>query len=169
MILLRDYSLQSKPESNFATFYLFIHTPQLLLSVTTTMQKVEPISTNPQQTELTKESKDSQHAAVQPSTVSEDYPRGWRLFLVILPLCLGTLLVAIDNTIIAVAVPKISSTFKALDQAAWYGSIYLLTVTAFQPTFGKLYKFFNVKFTYLVSVALFEGSISPNAQFSTFG
>ena len=95
------------------------------------------------------------------STAGEPYQTGWRLALIIFPLCLGTLLVAIDNTIIAVAIPKISSTFKALDQVAWYGSGYLLTVTAFQPTFGKLYKYFNVKLTYLVSIGIFEGKPHP--------
>ena len=60
----------------------------------------------------------SQHVEVPCSTtlaVDTRYPHGWKLGLVILPLCLGTLLVAIDNTIIAVAIPKIVSTFKALD------------------------------------------------------
>ena len=121
------------------------------------MEKVESIPTNLHQAEQSIETRDSWHAVSQFSTEKEAYPKGWKLFIIILPLCLGTLLTAIDNTIIAVAIPKISSTFKALDQVAWYGSGYLLTVTAFQPTFGKFYKFFNVKITYLASVALFEG------------
>ena len=125
------------------------------------MEKVESIPNNLHQAEQSIESKDSRHAVLRSSTVKEAYPKGWKLFLIILPLCLGTLLTAIDNTIIAVAIPEISSTFKALDQVAWYGSGYLLTVTALQPTFGKLYKFFNVKITYLASVVLFEGSASP--------
>lgn len=91
------------------------------------------------------------------SAVDTHYPRGWKLVLIVLPLCLGTLLVAIDNTIIAVAIPKIASTFNSLDQVAWYGSGYLLTVTAFQPTFGKIYKYFDVKLTYVVSIFIFEG------------
>ena len=107
-----------------------------------------------------KEAGKSTHAETQCSSTHAEgthYPRGWRLFLIVLPLCLGTLLVAIDSTIIAVAIPKIASTFRALDQVAWYGSGYLLTVTAFQPTFGKIYKYFDIKLTYMVSIIIFEG------------
>ncbi|KAI9879023.1 MAG: hypothetical protein M1830_009822 [Pleopsidium flavum] len=96
----------------------------------------------------------------RPVTVTKVYPAGWRLAVIITALCFGILLVAIDNTIIGVAVPKISSVFHALDDVGWYGSVYLLTVTALQPSFGKLYQFFNVKSTYLVSILIFEvGSI----------
>lgn len=59
--------------------------------------------------------------------------------------------------IIGVAIPKITTEFNSLDDIAWYGSAYLLTVTAFQPLFGSLYKFFNTKITYLTSIVIFEG------------
>ena len=86
----------------------------------------------------------------------EQYPGGWRLTAILASLCLGTLLVAIDNTIIGVAIPKISTVFHALDDVGWYGSAYLLTVTALQPTFGNMYKYFDIKITYVVSVVVFE-------------
>lgn len=38
----------------------------------------------------------------------------------------------------------------------WYGSAYLLTTTALQPTYGKLYRLFNVKWIYLTAVFIFE-------------
>lgn len=87
----------------------------------------------------------------------EVYMKGLRLGSTILALALGTLLVAIDNTVIAVAIPKLSSVFKSLDQVGWYGSAYLLTVTALQPTSGRLYKFFDLKHTFICSVLVFEG------------
>lgn len=88
------------------------------------------------------------------------YLRSWRLSLVIGSLCLGTLLVAIDTTIIAVAVPKISTSFQAFDDIQWYGSAYLLTVTALQPAFGSLYRYFGAKEVYLISILIFEiGSV----------
>ncbi|KAL2815031.1 efflux pump antibiotic resistance protein [Aspergillus cavernicola] len=86
--------------------------------------------------------------------------RSWRLGFVIASLCLGTFLVALDTTIISVAVPSIGTGFQAFEDVGWYGSAYLLTVTAFQPAFGSVYKTFNAKFTYLISVLVFEcGSI----------
>jgi MFS family permease len=53
-------------------------------------------------------------------------------------------------------VPKISTQFNAIKDVGWYGSAYLLTVTAMQPSFGKFFKFFNPKWVYLVSILIFE-------------
>ncbi|OTB08908.1 hypothetical protein M426DRAFT_260239 [Hypoxylon sp. CI-4A] len=84
----------------------------------------------------------------------------WRLVVVIGSLCLGIFLLGLDMNIIGVAVPRITTEFKSLNDIAWYGSAYLLTVTAFQPMFGNLYKYFNAKAVYLISLLLFEvGSI----------
>ncbi|KAF1914749.1 permease of the major facilitator superfamily [Ampelomyces quisqualis] len=82
------------------------------------------------------------------------------LFITITSLYLGTFLVALDTTIINTALPAITTSFHALNNLAWYGSAYLLTLTALQPTFGKLYKIVNVKPLYLGCIILFEvGSI----------
>ena len=92
-----------------------------------------------------------------PSLPSSEHLAGWRLAMVIMSLYLGTFVMALDTNIIGVAVPKISSEFKALEDVAWYGSAYLLTVTAFQPAFGNLYKFFSIEGTYRTCIAVFEG------------
>lgn len=81
----------------------------------------------------------------------------WRRTLVIFSLWIGTLLVAIDTTIITVAVPHIATEFKAFDHVGWYGSAYLFTVTAFQPAVGNIFQLFDAKWTYLASVMVFEG------------
>ncbi|KAF7861434.1 hypothetical protein EAF04_007999 [Stromatinia cepivora] len=94
------------------------------------------------------------------TAVTSHYLQGWKLGVVITSLTLGIFLIALDTTIIGVAIPKITSDFRNLDDIAWFGSAYLLTVTAFQPSFGTLYKFFNAKYVYLVSIVIFEvGSI----------
>ncbi|CAG9988255.1 unnamed protein product [Clonostachys byssicola] len=84
----------------------------------------------------------------------------WRTILTVLSLTVGTLLVAIDTTIISVAIPQIATDFTAFSHVGWYGSAYLFTVTAFQPAFGSVFRFFNAKWAYLGSVVIFEvGSI----------
>lgn len=93
--------------------------------------------------------------------IDDRYPTGWSFALVMTSLVCGVLLVAIDNTIIAVAIPKISTDFKALDNVGWYGSAYLLTETALQPTLGNFYKYFDVKLLYLISMIIFEGDDPP--------
>ncbi|KAL9594373.1 MAG: hypothetical protein Q9219_007067 [cf. Caloplaca sp. 3 TL-2023] len=81
---------------------------------------------------------------------------GIPLAVVTISLCLGTFLVALDVNIIGVAVPRIATAFKSLDDVAWYGSGYLLTVTAFQPTMGVIYKYFDVRLTYITVIFIFE-------------
>ena len=92
---------------------------------------------------------------------------GWRLFVVIVSLFLGAFLIALDVNIINVPVPEISTEFGALEDIAWYGSAYLLTITAFQPTFGTFYKYFNIDTTYRICIILFESKIE-NASLVSF-
>jgi hypothetical protein len=88
------------------------------------------------------------------------YPNGLQLGLLTLGLCLATFVQALDNAILATAIPKITSDFNSLGDVGWYGSSYLLTTTALQPSFGRIYTYFNVKYTYLAAIVLFEiGSI----------
>lgn len=69
-------------------------------------------------------------------------------------------MIALDNTIIATAIPKITTVFNSLEDVGWYGSSYLLTTCSLQPSFGKIYTYFDVKYTYLFALFLFEvGSV----------
>lgn len=92
--------------------------------------------------------------------LERSYPSTSRRLTIVAALCLGTLLNAIDITIIGVAIPTISTVFNALDDVGWYGTAYLVTLTALQPIFGITYKYFDPRITYLFSVLLFEvGSV----------
>lgn len=58
------------------------------------------------------------------------------------------------------AVPKITTQFPdALNDVGWYGSAYLLTNTSLQPSFGKVFTYFDVKWTYLSALVIFEGKL----------
>ncbi|OJD09930.1 hypothetical protein AJ78_08851 [Emergomyces pasteurianus Ep9510] len=88
------------------------------------------------------------------------YLSGFPLVIVMVGLCLSVLLVALDNTIIATAIPKITDYFNALNDVGWYGSSYLLTTCAFQLMFGKFYSFYPVKWVFLTAILIFEiGSV----------
>ena len=88
------------------------------------------------------------------------YPKGGALVLLTFGLCLATFVVALDNTIIATAIPRITTVFDSLNDVGWYGSSYLLTTTSLQPSFGKIYTYFNVKWTYITALVIFElGSV----------
>lgn len=87
-----------------------------------------------------------------------NYLSGWRLHAVIGCLFWGAFLIALDTNIINVALPVISSDFEALEDFAWYGSAYLLTLTAMQPIYGSLYKYFRTDVVYRAVIVLFEGT-----------
>ncbi|KIW91149.1 uncharacterized protein Z519_08044 [Cladophialophora bantiana CBS 173.52] len=88
------------------------------------------------------------------------YAKGLPLHLLTFGLTLSTFVIALDNTIIATAIPRITTVFNSLDDVGWYGSSYLLTTTSLQPSFGKIYTYFNVKWTYMCALFIFEvGSV----------
>ena len=85
-----------------------------------------------------------------------EYPTSIKLLLITIALCLTVFCIALDNTIIATAIPKITDHFKAIDDIAWYGSAYLLTTCSFQLFFGKLYSFLSLKWVFLVALFILE-------------
>jgi hypothetical protein len=84
------------------------------------------------------------HPSMIADLPDDQYPHGLKLFSIILALCLSVLLIALDQTIIATAIPKITDHFHSIGDIGWYGSAYFLTTTALQPTFGRIYKQFSV-------------------------
>ncbi|KAE8550205.1 hypothetical protein EYB25_006426 [Talaromyces marneffei] len=97
-----------------------------------------------------------------------EYPAKWRLTLITIALCLSVFCMALDNTIIATAIPRITDQFNAVNDVGWYGAAYLLTTCCLQLIFGKLYTFYSVKWVYLTALFIFElGSfvcgITPNS------
>ncbi|KAF3061437.1 putative HC-toxin efflux carrier TOXA [Daldinia childiae] len=63
----------------------------------------------------------------------------------------------------------ITSEYGSVGDIGWYGSSYLLTSTALQPLYGKIYRIFDIKYSFLGAIALFElGSlVSAMAPSST--
>lgn len=72
------------------------------------------------------------------------YPKGLKLAVILIALCCAVFLVALDQTIISTAIPKITDEFNSITDIGWYGSSYLLTTTALQPVFGRIYTIFSV-------------------------
>ncbi|KAK0667512.1 putative efflux system protein [Cercophora samala] len=96
---------------------------------------------------------------LEPSKTREDgeeYPTGIKLAAIVTALCLSVFLMALDNSIIATAIPKITDEFKSLPDVGWYASAYLLTTAAFQLLFGRFYTFFSIKWVYLIAIFIFE-------------
>ncbi|KAJ9610272.1 hypothetical protein H2200_005049 [Cladophialophora chaetospira] len=82
---------------------------------------------------------------------------------------MATFMVGLDGSIMATAIPHITSVFDSLDQAGWYGSSYLLAMAALQPMCGRVYVDFDVKRALLCGIFVFEiGSALCAAATSSF-
>lgn len=99
---------------------------------------------------------DSEQMETLSRIATSDYPHAFKLTFIVVALVLSVFLVALDMTIVATAIPRITDEFHSLDQVGWYGSAFFLTVGAFQSTWGKAYKYFPLKPTYLISIGIFE-------------
>lgn len=163
--------METKEKSNDAT--VFNETAQSYASTTE-----YPSSTDPEnEAQAPIEKKDTPtdneglgdfQAAPDELEVTPEYPSGLKLTIIVLALELAVLCVALDNTIVATAIPKITDQFHALNDVGWYGSAYLLTLCAFQLFFGRLYHRFSVKWVFLSCLFIFElGSlvcgVAPNS------
>ncbi|CAK5276518.1 unnamed protein product [Mycena citricolor] len=111
-----------------------------------------------------------------------EHPEGLKLALITLALCLAIFLVALDNTIIATAIPKITDDFNSLADVGWVCGLrffevptvlmlvarstvppdfhalgrYLLTTAATQLLFGKFYTFLPIKWVFVAAIVVFE-------------
>jgi EmrB/QacA subfamily drug resistance transporter len=75
----------------------------------------------------------------------------------LLAVMLSTGLVAIDNTILATAVPQVVGSLGGFTQFPWLFSIYLLTTAVTVPIYGKLADLVGRKPIMLVGIGLFVG------------
>lgn len=69
------------------------------------------------------------------------------------------------QTIVATAIPRITDEFGGIDLVGWYGSAFFITLGGFQAAWGKIYKYFPLKISFLISIVLFEiGSLICGRQ-----
>jgi hypothetical protein len=108
--------------------------------------------------EVTERGEKASQDATEPAEEQEggEYPSGLRLLYLFLALILCMLLAVIDMTITATAVPHITDEFHSLDDIGWYASVFFMTVASSQSTWGKVYRYFDLKTMFLGSIALFE-------------
>ncbi|KAJ9150791.1 Major facilitator superfamily transporter [Pleurostoma richardsiae] len=133
------------------------HSPMTTPSATNTTRDREP-----------KPKPESEASPGAEEEVDPEYPSGIKLISIFIGLLLSILCVGLDRSIIATAVPKITTEFNSLDDVGWYGSSYLLTACCFQLMMGKMYAEFSVKWLFLGTLGIFEiGSIvcaaAPNS------
>ncbi|KAI9290801.1 MFS general substrate transporter [Neoconidiobolus thromboides FSU 785] len=75
--------------------------------------------------------------------------------LILISLVLSILVAAVDETIVATALAAITKEFNSSGEVTWIAGAYLLTMTAFEPLYGKFSDLFGRKYCLLFSLALF--------------
>lgn len=83
-------------------------------------------------------------------------PKTAKFWLIIASTFIATFIVALDRTILSTAIPQITNDFNSLGDIGWYGSSYMLTTAAFQLLFGRIYRFYDLRWTFLCCIAVFE-------------
>jgi len=86
---------------------------------------------------------------------SEPVMEGSRIAAIGLALSLAVFLVGMDVNIISTAIPKITADFHSLDDITWYGSAFMMTASAFQIPFGRVYTLFSVKWVFVSVLVVF--------------
>ncbi|KAK4052237.1 hypothetical protein OIO90_004459 [Microbotryomycetes sp. JL221] len=108
------------------------------------------------------------------NTAESKYLTGYKLALVFASMLAAVWLIALDQTILAPALPIIASQFDALSQLAWIASAYFLTQCGFLLLYGQILTMFDRRWTFTVALTVFEiGSVicaaAPNVHVLIFG
>ncbi|KAG6365909.1 hypothetical protein INS49_000085 [Diaporthe citri] len=97
----------------------------------------------------------------------DSFPTGLRFAVIVLALMLSLFLMALDLTIVAAAIPQITDEWGIRD-VSWYSSAFFMTVAGFQSCWGKAYKYWPLKPTFIVSLCLISG-VAPTSAAMVVG
>ncbi|KAL5120856.1 hypothetical protein ACEQ8H_001337 [Pleosporales sp. CAS-2024a] len=98
---------------------------------------------------------DEKQAVIKPEPLPRDVS-GWKWALASTAILSSIFLYALDATVVAAVQPLIVTEFDSVDKLAWLSVAFLLTATATNMLWGRIYTQFNSKWLYLGNVLLFE-------------
>ncbi|ORY58213.1 major facilitator superfamily transporter [Pseudomassariella vexata] len=122
--------------------------------------------TTPSSGKTLKEAKEHDHLHDVPV---DGYPSGIALAALISALVLAIFMLALEMTVVAAAIPKITDEFQGLELVSWYGSAFFSCVAVFKGVWGKSLRYFQLKPTFLFGVSIFLVgclicAVAPNPQ-----
>src|SRR5580700_4521896 len=77
------------------------------------------------------------------------------IMVVLIALMLAMLLAALDQTIVATALPRIATDLHGLSKVSWVATAYLLTSAVVTPVYGKISDQFGRKKIFQFAIILF--------------
>ncbi|KAF2464224.1 MFS multidrug transporter-like protein [Lindgomyces ingoldianus] len=99
---------------------------------------------------------------------SEGQLQSWRLNVVMGALVFAVLAMALSASIVATAIPVLTSHFHSTADIGWYGSAYLMASCALIPLAGKIYTLYDLKVGFLAYMTAFTvGSVICGAATSS--
>lgn len=102
---------------------------------------------------------DAMESASEALEVASDYEQPLysrrETLLTMMGVLLVMLLSALDQTIVATALPRIITSLNGFDQYTWVSTAYLLTSTVMVPIYGKLSDIFGRKPIFMIGVVIF--------------
>ncbi|KAF7983097.1 hypothetical protein HWV62_24031 [Athelia sp. TMB] len=81
---------------------------------------------------------------------------GKHLLVVFIAILMSLLLIALDQTILATALPRIASDFGSFSLQGWIASGFVLSQAVFLLFFGQVMRIFPAKYVLLISILIFE-------------
>ncbi|WVQ84183.1 hypothetical protein IAT38_006333 [Cryptococcus sp. DSM 104549] len=80
----------------------------------------------------------------------------WRFWSIMVSLMLSVFLFALDQLIVATAIPKITAEFNSLTQLSWLASGFFLTLLSFNLLYSQCMNIFPSKHVIIAAVVIFE-------------
>ncbi|KAJ7741708.1 ABC transporter [Mycena metata] len=106
--------------------------------------------------QLTRTSRDEKATAAVPNSGPSTILTGKRLVIVFVAMLLSFFLIALDQTILATALPRIASDFEAFSLQGWVSSSFILAQTVFLLFYGQVLRIFSAKWVLISAIGLFE-------------
>lgn len=99
---------------------------------------------------------DSPPAAAEPDAPPPRDINGWKWYLTLVSILASTFLYALDATVVADLQPVILQELGGIQKLPWLSVAFLLSATATNLLWGRMYGHINAKWFYIFHVALFE-------------
>ncbi|KAK1063389.1 hypothetical protein LTR74_009546 [Friedmanniomyces endolithicus] len=144
-------------------------------------QRPESLASSEAEAEMEKQASPPSDLKPSVSNGEQVFPPFRQRVIVMIAILLAVFLIALDRTIIATAIPKITDEFHSLNDIGWYvhtislnldsstetpantrlvndryGSAFMLTTCGFQLLLGRVYTFYSPKYIFMIMILVFE-------------